>query len=205
MIEIKITGTTPLEALASVTAFGWHCMTNPDVHAGATRVLEAEKTGRHVSNLDTASALASGLSQSDADFLASTYEAHVKKNHPEPPVVVAPVAPAHAPAAPAAPVNPTPAPAPVNPVAAPVATAPVAGPQVTTPGNAPTTAPVAAAPTYTVEQIGKAGADLVSQDAAKMPGLLALLQKYGVQAITQLKPEQLGAFATELRGLGAKL
>lgn len=52
---------------------------------------------------------------------------------------------------------------------------------------------------------GKAGADLVSQDAAKMPELLALLQKYGAQAITQLKPEQLGAFATELRGLGAKL
>ena len=38
-----------------------------------------------------------------------------------------------------------------------------------------------------------------------VPELLALLQKYGAQAITQLKPEQLGAFATELRGLGAKL
>lgn len=189
MVEIKITGTTPLEALASVTAFGWHCMTNPDVHAGATRVLEAEK---NVSNLDTAS--------------APTPAPAV------PPVVPAPAAPAPAPAAPAVPINPTPAPAPVNPaaapvnpVAAPVAAAPVAGPQVTPPGNAPATAPVAAAPTYTVEQIGKAGADLVSQDAAKMPGLLALLQKYGVQAITQLKPEQLGAFATELRELGAKL
>lgn len=180
MIEIKITGTTPLEALASVTAFGWHCMTNPDVHAGATRVLEAEKTGHHVSNLDTASA-------------------------PTPAPAVPPVVTVPAPAAPAAPINPTPAPTPVNPAPAPVAAAPVAGPQVTTPGNAPTAAPVAAAPTYTVEQIGKAGADLVSQDAAKMPGLLALLQKYGVQAITQLKPEQLGAFATELRGLGAKI
>lgn len=196
MVEIKITGTTPLEALASVTAFGWHCMTNPDVHAGATRVLEAEKTGSRVSNLDTAP--------------APTPAPAV------PPMVTAPAAPAPAPApaAPAAPVNPTPAPAPVNPALAPVnpalapapvAAAPVAGPQVTPPGNAPATAPVAAAPTYTVEQIGKAGADLVSQDAAKMPGLLALLQKYGVQAITQLKPEQLGAFATELRELGAKL
>ena len=36
MIEIKITGTTPLEALASVTAFGMHCMKNQDVHAAAT-------------------------------------------------------------------------------------------------------------------------------------------------------------------------
>lgn len=178
MVEIKITGTTPLEALASVTAFGWHCMTNPDVHAGATRVLEAEKAGSHVSKSGTATA-------------ATT---------------TAPPVPAPQPtAAPVAPVNPTPAPTPVNPAPAPVAAAPVAGPQVTAPGNAPAAAPVAAAPTYTVEQIGKAGADLVSQDAAKMPGLLALLQKYGVQAITQLKPEQLGAFATELRGLGAKL
>ena len=186
MVEIKITGNTPLEALASVTAFGWHCMTNPDVHAGATCVLEAEKTGHHVSNLDTAS--------------APTPAPAV------PPVVTAQAAPAPAPAAPAAPVNPTPAPVPpLNPAPAPGAAAPVAGPQVTAPGNAPAAAPVAAAPTYTVEQIGKAGADLVSQDAAKMPALLTLLQKYGVQAITQLKPEQLGAFATELRGLGAKI
>lgn len=178
MIEIKITGTTPLEVLASVTAFGWRCMTNPDVHAGVTRVLEAEKTGSSVSKLDTAPA-------------------------PIPAPAVPPVA---APAAPIAPASPTPAPvALVNHAPAPVAAAPVAGPQVTPPGNAPAVAPVAAAPAYTVEQIGKAGADLVSQDAAKMPELLALLQKYGAQAITQLKPEQLGAFATELRGLGAKL
>ena len=170
MIEIKITGTTPLEALASVTAFGMHCMKNQDVHAAATRVLETEE-GK-VSKSDTA--------------------------------LTAPMAPA-APAV-SAPVNPTPAPvALVNRAPAPVAAVPVAGPQVTPPGNAPAVAPVAAAPAYTVEQIGKAGADLVSQDAAKMPELLALLQKYGAQAITQLKPEQLGAFATELRGLGAKL
>ena len=56
-----------------------------------------------------------------------------------------------------------------------------------------------------VEQIGKAGADLATQAPGKMPELLALLQKYGVRAITELMPEQLGAFATELRGLGAKL
>lgn len=166
MIEIRITGTTPLEALASVTAFGMHCMKNQDVHAAATRVLETEE-GK-VSKSDTAPA----------------------------PIPAPAVPPAAAPAAPVAPVNPAPTPAVV---------APVAGPQVTPPGNAPAVAPVAAAPAYTVEQIGKAGADLVSQDAAKMPELLALLQKYGAQAITQLKPEQLGAFATELRRLGANL
>ena len=85
------------------------------------------------------------------------------------------------------------------------AQAPAPGPQVTHLGNVPTVAPVAAAPTYTMEQIGKAGADLATQTPGKMPELLALLQKYGVRAITELRPEQLGAFATELRGLGARL
>lgn len=100
------------------------------------------------------------------------------------------------------------APAPASATAAPAATAaqaPAPGPQVTHLGNAPTVAPVAAAPTYTMEQIGKAGADLATQTPGKMPELLALLQKYGVRAITELRPEQLGAFATELRGLGARL
>ena len=35
--------------------------------------------------------------------------------------------------------------------------------------------------------------------------LLALLTKYGVQAITQLQPAQYGVFATELRALGAQI
>ena len=52
MIEIKITGTTPLEALASVTAFGWHCMKNQEVHAAATHMLEVDES--KVSKSDTA-------------------------------------------------------------------------------------------------------------------------------------------------------
>lgn len=43
MIEIKISGNTPLEALASLTAFGFRCMSNPEVHAAATRIYEAEQ------------------------------------------------------------------------------------------------------------------------------------------------------------------
>ena len=68
-------------------------------------------------------------------------------------------------------------------------------------GNAPAV-PVTA-PTYTLDQIAKAGANLV--DAGKMEQLLALLTKYGVQAVTQLTPDQYGAFATELRALGAQI
>lgn len=57
MLEIKITGETPLEALASLTAFGMHCMTNNTVTAAANRILAAERAmeaqAAQVSNSDT--------------------------------------------------------------------------------------------------------------------------------------------------------
>ena len=88
---------------------------------------------------------------------------------------------------------PAPAPAaPIAPPAAPPAPAPAA-PAV----------PVTAASTYTLDQIAKAGASLV--DAGRMEPLLALLSRYGVQAVTQLAPEHYGAIATELRALGAQI
>lgn len=109
----------------------------------------------------------------------------------------APVAPVAAPA-PAAPVNPTPAP-----VAA-VPTAPVPTEQPAVPvAQAPAPAVPVTAPTYTLDQIARAGASLV--DAGKMEQLLALLAKYGVAAVTQLQPDQFGVFATELRALGAQI
>mgnify|MGYP006873074847 CR=1 FL=1 len=49
----------------------------------------------------------------------------------------------------------------------------------------------------------QAGATLM--DAGKVNDLIALLQSFGIQAVKDLKPEQLGAFATELRKLGAKI
>lgn len=90
----------------------------------------------------------------------------------------------------------TPAPAPTpTPAAPPVTPMPTAA--------APASAVPVTAPTYTLDQIAKAGANLV--DAGKMEQLLALLTKYGVQAVTQLTPDQYGAFATELRALGAQI
>lgn len=127
------------------------------------------------------------------------------------PVSAYPATPAAAPVSPA-PVNPTPGPAPTTaaPVAAPspsptpVTNAPTAGPTSAAPGNTPAPAvPVTGAPAYTLDQISRAGASLV--DAGKMQQLLELLGRYGVQAVTQLKPEQYGAFATELRALGAQI
>lgn len=66
-------------------------------------------------------------------------------------------------------------------------------------------APVAPAPTYTLEQVSRAGAELISADSGKLPKLRELLQKYGVPAVFELKPDQLGSFATELRALGAQI
>lgn len=95
----------------------------------------------------------------------------------------------------------TPAPTATPPVAAP---APTAGQTSAAPGNTPApTVPVTGAPTYTLDQISRAGASLV--DTGKMQQLLELLGRYGVQAVTQLQPEQYGAFATELRALGAQI
>lgn len=118
------------------------------------------------------------------------------------PAVAAPVTAPVAPVSPA-PVTPTatPTPAPGPAVAAP---APTAGPASVTPGNTPAPAvPVTTAPAYTLDQISRAGASLV--DAGKMQQLLELLGRYGVQAVTQLQPEQYGTFATELRALGAQI
>ena len=85
--------------------------------------------------------------------------------------------------------------------------APVAQPTPTLPEPNPVApvapVPTAATPVYTLEQIAHAGAALI--DAGKMEQLLALLGKYQVAAITQIKPEQYGAFATELRALGAQI
>lgn len=124
------------------------------------------------------------------------------------PVSSYPTTPAPAVAAPVAPVSP----APVTPTATPTpasgpavaAPAPTAGPASVTPGNTPAPAvPVTTAPAYTLDQISRAGASLV--DAGKMQQLLELLGRYGVQAVTQLQPEQYGTFATELRALGAQI
>lgn len=94
-----------------------------------------------------------------------------------------------------------------SPVAAPMAaaTVPSAAPAPAAPPT-PATAPAAvptAAPTYTLDALARAGAALAQ--AGKMNEALAVLAKYGVQSVNQLKPEQYGAFAVELRALGAQI
>ena len=89
-------------------------------------------------------------------------------------------------------------PAPAQPVPTAVSQEAVTPVPTAMPRPAPT-----AAPTYTMDQIAKAGAELAQQ--GRLPDLLALLQQFGVQAVTQIPEAQYGAFATALRGLGAQL
>lgn len=106
-------------------------------------------------------------------------------------------APVPAPAA-----QPSPALAPVTPV--PVAQPAAAPAPVAQPIAAP--APVAAPTTaraFRFEDIQLAATSLC--DTGKRAEVLALLAKYGIQALSALPAEQYGAFATELRGLGAKI
>ena len=99
MIKIEITGDTPLEALASLTAFGMHCLQNEDVYAAANRILEAE---RH----DARKAAAAATPASDpTPGPAVTPGPAAPKSGPEAP-------PTEAPTPPAVSANDAPAPAP---------------------------------------------------------------------------------------------
>ena len=58
-------------------------------------------------------------------------------------------------------------------------------------------------PQYTLEDLARAAVPL--QDAGRGQDLMALLQKYNVMSMTQLNPSVFGAFATDLRALGAQI
>lgn len=108
-----------------------------------------------------------------------------------------------APAAPAAvPVKPPRATAGPGPA---VPRQPVPTPAVPT-APAPVT-PAAAVPTaartYTADELAKAAMTLM--DAGKQMELIQLLASFGVNSIPALLPEQMGAFATALRGMGAQI
>lgn len=117
--------------------------------------------------------------------------------------------------APSAPVAPAPQVAPQPTQSAPVqqetatqltapTTTPVApAPQPTAP-VAPTPQPQATAETaITLEALCAAGAKLV--ESGQMAQVIALLGKYGVQAINQLPAEKYTEFAAELRAIGGQI
>ena len=103
----------------------------------------------------------------------------------------------------------TPTPAPIAPVpqvspAVPQTVPPtVSSAQQTAPS--PNVVPGTEAPKYSIDDIARAGAELAQQGAAKIEELSGLLQQFGLQAVTQLRPDQMGPFVMALRGMGARI
>ena len=58
-------------------------------------------------------------------------------------------------------------------------------------------------PSFTMDQLAVAATQLM--DAGKRDDIINLLSTFNVQALTGLPKDQYGAFATSLRGMGAKL
>ena len=137
-----------------------------------------------------------GDTGSSVDLRAATEEpAQRTPEHKMPTALSAPTAPP-APAAPTAPIAP---PAPAAPVAP-------AAPAAPTAPTAPA-APAAPVPTtqvsYKPDDLARAAMSLM--DSGRQPDLIALLGQFGVVSIPDLRPEQYGAFATALRGMGAQI
>ena len=116
-----------------------------------------------------------GDTGSSVDLRAATEEPDQQT-----PVQKMPTAPA-APTAPSAPAAPT----------APVAPAAPAAPVPTTQVS------------YKPDDLARAAMSLM--DSGRQPDLISLLGQFGVVSIPDLRPEQYGAFATALRGLGAQI
>ena len=93
---------------------------------------------------------------------------------------------------------------------APVMAMPAAAPITPAPAPVPTPAPVAAvpvspAPPIQRADVARAGAALLSQNPALQPQLVALLGEFEAQTVQDIPEDQLGAFATRLRGMGARI
>lgn len=95
-------------------------------------------------------------------------------------------------------VAPTPPPTPV----APVSTAPVSEP-ITPPPSAPTQEASSAAVSYALDDLARAGADLLDQ--GKQAELPALLVRFGITSLPDLPKERYGEFATAMREMGARI
>lgn len=90
-------------------------------------------------------------------------------------------------------------PIPENTVQQPSASVPVSG-TPTMQGTVPTTASVQS---FTIEQLQVAAAGLTGM--GKMPQVMGILQRFGIQAMTELPKERYGEFALALREAGAQI
>ncbi len=80
---------------------------------------------------------------------------------------------------------------------------PVEAPQDPAATQATQTVVPVQAVSYTAEQLGKSAMSIADSRGHQV--ISDLLQRFGVESLTMLPKEQYGAFAAELRNLGAKL
>lgn len=113
-------------------------------------------------------------------------------------VPIAPAMPAQS--VPTVPTTPVQSTAPVVPTQP---TAPTAPTQTATPVAPAQPAVPTSSVTYTPDDLARAA--FVLMDSGRQQELIGLLQQFGVNAIPELKPDQFGAFATALRGMGAQI
>ena len=186
-------------------------VTAPDLSAAISELAHAIRARQEIMvSPNTVGAEMTGSVQDDhpepeAYQKLGEYIGRMQAAHPEP----VPVAPSQlATASVPVPSAPLPAPEPVPVPAAPMPVPePVPVPVAPMPVPEPVPVPVAPVPApatnITLQQIARAGASLV--DRGKKAEVIGVLRRYGVQAVTQLKPEQFGQFAGELRALGAQI
>lgn len=74
-----------------------------------------------------------------------------------------------------------------------------------TPVVPPVAAPVTSAPAFTLAQVARAGAQLLTAKPALQNDLMALLGRYGAKTAQDLPQDRLGEFAAELRQMGAQI
>lgn len=106
------------------------------------------------------------------------------------------------------PTAPTPAPQPavnLTPAAVIPQTAAPTAPSAPAPSPAIPMTPATEAPKYSIDDIARAGAELAQQGPDKIAALTGLLQQFGLQAVTQLRTEQMGPFVLAMRGMGARI
>lgn len=224
-IEIRITGATPLEALAKIGAFGMHCLANEDVCAAAARIfndaakkekaaqLEAAKTPEAAPDPTTgatgapSTATQAGEQRNDTPADLAGYATPA----PTPATTAQLTPPAPATPAPTAMPSPVTAPAtPVTPAMPAAATAPILS-QNALPGQtviaSPTNPPAVptGAPTYTLDDITRAGADFIVRNPDKQEMLNSLFPQFGITTLAELRTEQMGPFATAMRAMGVNI
>lgn len=176
MIEIKITGNTPLEALSSLTACGLHCMQDKAVWAATNRIMEAEKHTEAKKAADEPSA--SPPPPADPSGPATGGNG---------PTAAPSDGPTHVPVKEDSTL--TPGPAPVKEDPAPSQVDPTPDPKPASGDKAPSLEDIRAKGIEAAKKYGQ-------------PAIKAILKEFGAANMTTLPEDKRAAFMAKLEGLG---